>query len=281
MKVTKKINNNFAFVLDDSNREAIIYAKGIGFKEMPYELTQLSSDDKIFYDLDAKYYGILNEIPSNIFELASKMINVAKKNLNEELNPNLVFILADHIYFAIYRYHNRLNVNLPYSYDLEYEFPLITKIAKWMVKTVEKKFKIQLESGEITSFTIHLINALPGTSNNKRISYENKMKKIIQEVTKIVEEHFEFKINKNSFTYSRFKTHLKYFVYRNENKEMLKDSNIMMFETLKTEYLNTYECVCKIENYLNEEFEEKCTKEELIYLIIHVNRLLEDDCSYK
>ena len=41
MKVIKKINNNIAVATDGNNREVIIFGKGIGFHEMPYELTDL------------------------------------------------------------------------------------------------------------------------------------------------------------------------------------------------------------------------------------------------
>ncbi len=62
------------------------------------------------------------------------MVDVAKKNIEDELSPNLVFILADHINFAIIREKNGMDISLPYSYELEYEYPLLTKISKWMVK---------------------------------------------------------------------------------------------------------------------------------------------------
>ena len=39
MKVIKKINNNVALCLDGNQRELIAFGKGIGFKPIPYELT--------------------------------------------------------------------------------------------------------------------------------------------------------------------------------------------------------------------------------------------------
>ena len=42
MKVIKKINNNVALCLDGNQRELIAFGKGIGFKPIPYELTDLS-----------------------------------------------------------------------------------------------------------------------------------------------------------------------------------------------------------------------------------------------
>ena len=46
MKVIKKINNNIAVATDGNNREVIIFGKGIGFHEMPYELTDLNKIER-------------------------------------------------------------------------------------------------------------------------------------------------------------------------------------------------------------------------------------------
>ena len=134
MKVIKKINNNIAIAVAGENNEVIVFAKGIGYGNIPYEIKDLSVIERTFYDVDNRYYGLLKEIPNNIFNLVTKMVDVAKKNIEDELSPNLVFILADHINFAIIREKNGMDISLPYSYELEYEYPLLTKISKWMVK---------------------------------------------------------------------------------------------------------------------------------------------------
>lgn len=49
MKVIKKINNNVALCLDGNQRELIAFGKGIGFKPIPYELTDLSVIERTYY----------------------------------------------------------------------------------------------------------------------------------------------------------------------------------------------------------------------------------------
>ena len=48
MKVIKKINNNVALCLDGNQRELIAFGKGIGFKPIPYELTDLSVIERTY-----------------------------------------------------------------------------------------------------------------------------------------------------------------------------------------------------------------------------------------
>lgn len=95
MKVIKKINNNVALGLDGNNHEVIIFGKGIGFEKMPYELTDLSRVDRTYYDIDRRYYGLLTEIPEKTFLLVTKLLDTARSKIQGNLNPNLVFVLAD------------------------------------------------------------------------------------------------------------------------------------------------------------------------------------------
>ena len=93
MKVIKKINNNVAIGLDGNNREVVIFGRGIGFGEMPYELKDLSKIDRTYYDIDRRYYGLLAEIPDKTFFLVTKLLDIAKTRIKGRLNPNLVFVL--------------------------------------------------------------------------------------------------------------------------------------------------------------------------------------------
>lgn len=272
VKIVKKINNNVAVGIDGNHREMIVCGKGIGFGLMPYELNDLSRIDRTYYDIDAKYIGLLNEIPEDIFNLVSRLVEIVKSKIDVQLNPNLVFILADHVHFSITRYKKGMNLALPYSYELEYEYPQFTQIARWFVKNVNKKMNVHLENGEITSIVMHFVNA---TENNGQTCPQSadKTENIIRRVTRIVEEYFGMAIDRSSFNYFRFKNHLKYFVQRKEKNEEFKDSNTELYREMRNLYPGTNECVSRIDDYLGEVFHERCSQDELLYLMVHVNRL--------
>ena len=276
MKVIKKINNNIAVATDGNNREVIIFGKGIGFHEMPYELTDLNKIERSFYNINEKYYGLLKEIPENIFMLTVKLVDMIKNNIHEELNPNLIFTLADHINFAIQRDRQKLNLSIQYSYELEYEYPEIVRISKLIVQTINLDMNTNLAKGEISSIAMHIINALKGKeiSDDLKVDVlEKKVTRIIKDVTTIVEQHFDIKIDKKSFNYFRFKNHIKYFVQRKEEHKLFNESNEELFEGMKVKYKDTYECIKKIDDYISKIYGESCTKEELLYLMIHINCL--------
>ena len=97
--------------------------------------------------------------------LTVKLVDMIKNNIHEELNPNLIFTLADHINFAIQRDRQKLNLSIQYSYELEYEYPEIVRISKLIVQTINLDMNTNLAKGEISSIAMHIINALKGKRN--------------------------------------------------------------------------------------------------------------------
>ncbi len=281
MKIVKKINNNVAIAQDENKKEIVVFGRGIGFHEIPYEVTDLSKIEQTFYNVDTRYYNILNEIPERTFLIVNRILEIAKTRIDGSLNPNLVFVLADHINFAVERSRKGMNIPMSYSYELEYEYPELTEISKWFVRKINEKMDINLDKSEVTSITMHLLNAMekggPVTDTS-----QNQTDRIIRNVTGIVEKFFEMKVDKNSFHYFRFQNHIKFFVQRKERKEEFSDTNEELFQSMSEAYPEVRACITKIDDYLEKEFGERCPNEELLYLMLHVNQLYrKEDCNRK
>lgn len=280
MKVIKKINNNVAIGLDGNGNEIILMGKGVGFPQTPYELKDMSVIDRTFYDIDSKYYGLLKEIPEEIFMMVSRLLDQIKSHIKEDLKPNLVFVLADHINFAIVRYHQGIDAGLPYSYEMEYEYPELTKLAAWFVDQVNRQMNIKLNQGEITSVTVHLLNSMEVRERKKRAAADPvQTEELIDAITAIIEKHFQTRINKESFYYFRFKNHMKFFVQRRKKGSETPANSNEIYLKLRQNYPEVSACVDKIDDYLAEKFGEKCPQEELMYLMIHVFQLYSKDIS--
>ena len=94
MKVIKKINNNVALCLDGNQRELIAFGKGIGFKPIPYELTDLSVIERTYYGISPEYQGLLKEIPKEIFDVSGMLVDLAANSIDADFKRNLVITLA-------------------------------------------------------------------------------------------------------------------------------------------------------------------------------------------
>lgn len=273
MKVVQKINNNVAVGIDGNNREVVLFGKGIGFPKMPYELTDLSKIDRTFYDVNVKYYKLFEELDFDLFNLVSYMVDVIQSKIEGEWDSNLAFILADHISFSIKRTKMGMKVDFPYSFDIETEFPDFNKYARWIINNINKKMNVFLPKGEITCIAMHLISAHEGNKFDGKESLSEKSNRILNGVTDIIENYFNYKLDKSKLDYQRFRYHILYFVKRKEVHEEIKEDNLEMFEKMKASYSNTFECISMIQEYIEKEFNEPCSKDELLYLMIHINRL--------
>ena len=274
MLVIKKLNNNAALCVDDNGNQLIALGKGIGFPKTPYELKDLSLVDKTFYGVNAKYYGLIDEIPEDIMFISSHIVDEAKMTIDKELNPNIVFTLADHIKFAYERYKKNILIKLPFDYDIRQRYPEEMKIAQEAIAYINEKLKITLDPKESYGIALHLVMSQNFT-DEEVINESN----VINKVTQIIEDCFAISIDKSGFNYSRFASHLSFLLKRQTKNEMISSENGLLFASVIKEYPDTYECVKKIDEYLRKNLGWGLDEEEQLYLILHINRLKSREIS--
>lgn len=279
MKLVKKINNNFAIAIDSKGEEVIVSGKGIGFIKMPCELSDLSKITRTYYDIDEKFIGLINQIPEEIISVTTKISDLAKRKINSTLNPNLVFTLADHINFSIERKKNGIEFEFPMTYDFEQIYGKEIAIAQHALTLIKEEMNIELANTEVVGIALNIINS-EMTSSIK--SAEKDFNELTSRITKIIENFFIIEIDQNTVNYSRFTTHLRYLFKRLSEENTISSDNLKIFESLNKETPKTFECVEKIGYYLNRKNNWKLDSEEKLYLVLHVNRLLNrEDCNRK
>ncbi len=268
MLLVKKINNNVAIGKDGNNREVIVTGKGIGFPQMPYEITDLSVIDRTYYNIDSSYQKLLETVSPELLSFVTKLVDVVANKIDGQLNPNLVFVLSDHINFAIQRTKQGMYMGLPYSEEMAYHYPEINKLATWMVKQINEWAGIHLEKGEITCLVIHILGAIQ-KSGSIGEDTEKRTERIVKKLNTIIEKEMGITLDKKSFYYFRYKNHIKYFVRRRERNEQHEGNNEIL-ENLKQSHPKQYSCVLKFDEFLTAEFEQECSNEELAYLLLHI-----------
>ena len=271
MRVVKKINNNVAICIDNNDNELIAFAKGIGFPKVPYELKDLSEISMTFYRIDRSFYNLIAEIPEDIFHVSALIVEKAKSELNCSLNPNLVVSLADHINFAIIRLKKYKVMKMLFSYDIENLYPKETQIGRFALKIIEEKLGYYFPECEVTNIAMHFINAEEETDNEvEGIDVELLINGVIQKI----EDFFSITIDKKSFKYNRFVMHLRYFIRRVQEKKQLCDENEEIINVMKEKEIKIYECSKIIGKYIDRKLNSQTTDDELLYLMIHIKRIL-------
>lgn len=274
MEVIKKLGNNAAICKDNSGRELIALGLGIGFPKCTYTLDDLSKIERTFYNVDNEYLYLFENVDSNILALSADVIDLATTMLSVSLKENAIYTLADHLNFAVIRLNKGMIFNTPISNELRDLYPVEVKVAKYTLNLMKKKLNIELPEEEMYAIAMNIINSEEILSSTSDVSVKSEF---ILEIVHLIEAQMHISIDKNSFNYSRFASHMQYLFRRKSEYTEISSTNKKLFELLKNEYPITYQCVLGIKELIFNKFNWNIGDEELLYLILHVNRL----CSHE
>lgn len=276
MRLVKKINNNVALGVDDSGRDVVVFGKGVGFKHMPYELTQTDEVQRVFFDVSKGMTQTLAGLSDNVLLASSDIVDLAKMELDCKLNPNLVVTLADHIQFAIERCREGIDVHNPLSNEVAFVYPNELRIGRTGIAMVNARVEdADLPEDEACAIALHIVNGeLGGVGASSDMDIVMESARIMKEVTKIIEDEFGETLDRRSYAYNRFVAHFRYLVARLSRGESEETKNSSLFDQAAKDFSDIYSCVEKIQDYLKTTYGWSCSNEELLYLMMHVNRLV-------
>jgi beta-glucoside operon transcriptional antiterminator len=256
--------------LDGQNHELIAMGKGIGFPEMPYEIKDLSVIDRTFYNVDTMYVGLAKDIPEDILNATIEVVDMIRMKVDENISSNLVFTLADHVRFAVQRRENGMIIAAPMRYDIENLYTDEYDAGVDALRIYNKHLKVRLPIEEASNLALHIINA----ENISATALDtNEDDDTISAITDIIAGYFELYIDKHSFNYSRFVTHMQYLIKRQIKGEPTRSNNQKLYQNAKESYPKVSDCVDKIADFLQETRNMELEDEEKLYLMMHVNRL--------
>lgn len=272
MKVVKKINTSAVLAIDSAGETVVVFGKGIGFPPVPYELNDLNRVQRIFYGIDSRYYSLIAELPQSIVMLSAEVADEAEIQLRCHLNPNLTITLADHLNFALNRFQKGLNLAAPIAYDIEHLYQREYTLGLYALELLKEQTGTELPKVEAVNVAMHLINAEAEAESLQSVM---KTMEIMGAVEKVIEETLEITLDRESFYYSRFTMHLRYLLQRLESGKQMDADTGGMLPTLAKEYPEVYRCALAVAEYLRGAFGWECNQEEILYLMLHINRMWE------
>ena len=274
--IKKVYNNNVILAFENSSKkEVILTGCGIGFGKKPNDTIDDSKIEKKFViqdnNFESKVNKLASEIPEEVFAVSSAIIEYAEKNLNTTLDEYIYISLTDHIYFALKRYKE----NLPIKNELLYELRRIHKkeyeIGKWAIEYINKTFNVNFLIDEAGFIALHFINANYRESTNKSCLIMN----IINQILDIIKNYYSIEFIEDEINFDRLLTHLKFFAKRLIDKtESIDTNNNGLLEIVKVQYKESYDCVKQIKSFIEENYTYKVNDDEVLYLILHINRVI-------
>lgn len=276
MKVIKAINNNNLCVLDDNGKEQIVSGKGIGFGKKYGDTVDQSQVQKTYLitdsELQKKMITMLKEIPEEYISFANDMVDYIKSVCPTGLNESLLVTLSDHIAFAIERKKKGIEFTNPLIDSIRECYPQELSLGEYCVSQLHERLGIDMTNDEAGFIAMHIINARSDT----KISDVYDITKMINGCVEISEYYYKQKFDRNSVSYERFVTHLKFLAQRLFKDEPLPDvlSNDEVFSAMIKKTCNKhYKCALCIQEYILKTYKKTINEDELITLAIHLKKV--------
>lgn len=274
MKVINRINNNVVLV-KDGTQKMIVTGKGLGFQVYPGNDVKEHLIEQRFVlqetNDDAYYMNLLKELPVETLTICEGIIIKASEMLGKPISGNLMFALADHIKFTMERMQKQMLIDHPLANEIKQFYPKEMEVGRYALRLIQEHTHTQLPDGEAVFLTMHIVNALGGLSEAYDVA---QLTDVMAEIVTYIETYFQCTIDQNSTSFSRFITHLRYYLIRQLNFEIEESINDELLEIVQEKYPKAYACAQSIADQMDARYHNTSADSEKLYLTLHINRLL-------
>jgi beta-glucoside operon transcriptional antiterminator len=275
-RVERVINNNVISVLENQ-REVILTGRGLGFGQHPGGTYDPGRVERRFVLDDdrsaAGFTAVIAELPYEVLLLSNRIADYLADTLNLTLTSAIQLALADHIQFAIDRLARGQRLENALLWELKSTYRREFTASLEILDMVREATGVVLPVDEAGFVTMHLVNAeLTGN-----LSTSMGTTTVVSEIVALVREHLGVPLATDSVAYARFLTHVKFAVQRIEEGRLLTSSDSMLYEMVKSQDPVSYECAAAIAGLLGDRYLVELPDEEMLYLMVHVNRLRHRD----
>lgn len=277
MKIIQSLNQN-AVIVNDNGKEVILTGKGIGFGKKVGEEVDKKKISKIYpFEYTSQQRMIvdsLKEIPEDILLITEDLLEKVEELLNDTFAPFTTITFASHLYHAIERTKQLKNTSHSIQHEFKHIFPKEYNAAVFAIDYLQDRYNIQIDDLEITFFIMHFLNGL-----QKIDDLENMLDlgNIIGDILQILGNYLPNDFDDNNIFYSRFIVHLRYFLIRKLNNITSKTSEVVeLFDYILEKFPKANQIVDEFLIMLWEKYELSVEKSEQLYLILHVQRLLDE-----
>ncbi|WDT65541.1 PRD domain-containing protein [Companilactobacillus crustorum] len=280
--VNRVYNNNTVLVDVGQKDQAIVQGKGVGFQKRHGDNILPTQVERIFYlntnEAKQRFGTLLKDVPIDITMTSFAIIEMAKQTFHYPVLDYIYVTLTDHI-AQTYKHIMAGKYQRSTVPDISAKYPTEYAIADKAVEMINHDLNVHFPRDAAQPIALHFINA-NGTENAE------ETKKIDQtdfgdNVNKIVKNVFrEYGITRNITNqnyFDRLMIHLQYLVARlqtdEEDKRVLNQDIESDFQKL---YPKSYRIASEICEKIQKRLQIKLNDNELIYFVIHIQRLIQE-----
>ncbi|XOI46890.1 Beta-glucoside bgl operon antiterminator, BglG family [Mammaliicoccus lentus] len=276
MKINKVLNNNLV-ISNINGKERIVMGNGIAFGKKRGQKLDESKIEKLFRlttTEQEKMLALIDEVDDNVVLITEKIIQKANELYENAISESLYLSLIDHINFAIERTKNGYVIKNPLMHEIRKIYPQEYQIGEFGVNLINKEYNIDIQIDEASFIAMHIVNTNLGES----LSNTYEITKITTRILDLINSYFDLDLLETDLNYSRFMTHLKFFIQRLINRDPLEEvMDDTLIQILTVRYSEENKCVDEIAKLLKEEYDHELLNDERGYLILHLARLLKSN----
>lgn len=277
-RIERVINNNVISVLEDG-REVILTGRGLGFSRHAgdtYDPTKVERRFVLEDDKSAEgFTSVISELPYEVLVLSNRVADYVQDTLGLKLTSAIQLALADHIQFAIERLASGQRLENALLWELKSSYREEFMASLHILEMVREATHVVLPVDEAGFITMHLVNAEMTGSMSATVATATA----VQDIVAIVRERLDLPLRSDSGAYARFLTHVKFAVQRIEDGQLLATSDNQLYEIVRDKDPEAHACALAIAEYVKGRYHMDLPDEELLYLMLHVNRLRSRDES--
>ncbi len=269
----KVLNNNVVIAIDESGRERVLMGRGIGFQLKPTDAIDPAHVEKTFVldsgDGARDELRLLAEVPYPVLEAVSRAVDGAERALGRALGRGFTIAVLDHMQFVLERLDQGVRIPSTPMPELRVLHPQEFSAAAAMAASISTALDRTLPPEEAVFLTMHLLNATRDEPNGTAALLFRR----VQHVVTTVENGLGVRLDTDSLDYSRFVLHVQFLLQRLVSRSMLRSHDTSFFEFAKHSYPASFDIATEVKSYVLAATESELTDEEVLYLIVHIERL--------
>ena len=277
--IIKSFNNNVILCTDiyDKN-EYILLGKGIGFNAKAgtsFEATNKIEKTFIVHnDRKDNLKELYNSLNPNFIGVATEALSILTEHIDWTINPKAYMALLDHLVFAIERYYEDIFLENQFKHELKTLYEDEWFLAEKAINFINSSLSINLNNDEIAFVTMHIngiLNKISPIDGGKNAI-------IVKNAITFLEENINVALDRNSLYYNRLAIHIKLAISRavKGNYEINP-----LLDNIKEKLSTSYNIAKSLGNFLFENYELDLTDEEIGFIALHIDRLLNNTINLK
>lgn len=275
-RIIQALNNNVALVKNEQGEQAVVMGLGIVFRKKKGDFIRSELVEKIFSlkteESKENFLMLLKNIPLDILTVTYNMIDELVQKHQFPVQEYLYVTLTDHVYSV---YQKLLSGTYQDSHlpDISNEYVTEFSMAGEAVKILSHKLSVTFPDDEIGRMALHFINA-KGDDVLLSNQAENTRKRVLESVEEELLRNGISRSVHNANLYDRLMIHLTYLINRLQSSQQDETALVNMEDFIKSDYPLAFRIGQAIHGILEKEFKLDLSRSERVYLVLHIQRLL-------